>query len=146
MIEPQQDRVVGCRSRTHRKPARRIGDPGANHSRRFRAGEFVAHLRWYEYVFKKLWDKIDMPDPNKIVERRCVGHDNAHAGLQPEAAHIPPFLFQIFNRVIFEHAMGLEEAVQASAGFKAEQASEFGLGDMPALEFFERQHFQNPAR
>jgi hypothetical protein len=65
---------------------------------------------------------------------------------KPPTAQVAPLLFQIVERVLFKDSMSLEEPVQPRAGFEAQQAAELGLGDMPALEFFQGEHFQDLAR
>ena len=50
------------------------------------------------------------------------------------------------QRVVFIHFVGLEEPVELVPGFKTEQPPQLGLGNVAALEFFERQGFEGAAR
>ena len=69
----------------------------------------------------------------------------SYKNLRPQAGfQVRKIALDIFERHVFIDAMGLKEAVHLDT-CQAEHAPEFRLGDMPGLEFFEREGFKRPA-
>ncbi len=82
-------------------------------------------------------------DPVKRVG--LVGDDDPHRS-ESQTLQGVTLAIKIFQRVLVIYMVGLEEAIQFVSGFKAQHAAELGLGDMPGLEFFQREPFERPAR
>ena len=57
-----------------------------------------------------------------------------------------PFLLEIFHGVVFINFVDFKKSIEFISGSKTQQTPQFGLGDMAALEFFESEALERPAR
>ena len=86
-----------------------------------------------------------MSDQDQVVDRAGVGDDQLHR-LEPQTLQVLKFASEFLDRVVYPHAMGLEEPVELITGCNTRKAAESGLSDVPGLIFLQTECLQCPAR
>jgi hypothetical protein len=68
----------------------------------------------------------------------------SRTGLQSQFLERSTFFLKVFERIFFEHAVRLKEAVYLDSG-ESEHFAELWFGDASSPEFFQRERFEGAA-
>jgi hypothetical protein len=129
--------------RDYLKPTGRCDDPTLNGQRRNRAGQFSLNGDWDDYSREQAGKQIDMPDQDQVVYGTGVGDDQLHR-LEAQALQVGDISIDIFDRDVFIHGVGFEEAVQLQAG-QPKHLAKLGFCNVPSLQFLKGEGLQGPA-